>query len=58
MDFGFSRAPDTYPVGLKGFVVLKLPMLLALPRDHPLAALKSIDPKSLKGEVHQSGAGT
>jgi DNA-binding transcriptional LysR family regulator len=50
LDFGFVRAPEYYPIGLQGFIVARQPMLLALPRDHPLAGQKRIEPSSLKGE--------
>lgn len=48
MDFGFVRPPDQYPIGLQGFIVSRLPMVLALPRDHPLASQRQIEPASLK----------
>jgi DNA-binding transcriptional LysR family regulator len=50
LDFGFVRTPEHYPIGLRGFIVSHQPMLLALPRDHPLADQKLIEPSSLKGE--------
>jgi DNA-binding transcriptional LysR family regulator len=50
LDFGFARVPERYPIGLCGFVVSHQPMLLALPRDHPLAGQKRIEPAALKGE--------
>jgi DNA-binding transcriptional LysR family regulator len=48
MDFGFVRRPDKYPIGLQGFMVARLPMMLALPADHPLARHNQIDPALLK----------
>jgi DNA-binding transcriptional LysR family regulator len=48
MDFGFVRKPDAYPVGLQGFLVARLPMMLALPADHPLARHEKIEPSLLK----------
>ena len=48
MDFGFIRRPDKYPIGLQGFLVARLPMLLALPADHPLARHEQIEPSLLK----------
>ena len=48
IDFGFVRRPDKYPVGLNGFLVARLPMILALPADHPLARHNQIDPAALK----------
>ena len=48
MDFGFVRKPDKYPIGLQGFLVARLPMMLALPADHPLARHNQIAPSDLK----------
>jgi DNA-binding transcriptional LysR family regulator len=48
MDFGFVRKPDKYPIGLQGFMVARLPMMLALPADHPLARHNQINPSMLK----------
>ena len=50
LDFGFVRQPQRYPSGLQGFVVHRLPMIVALPSDHPLARQDRIEPASLKGE--------
>lgn len=50
LDFGFIRTPDRYPTGLQGFIVSHHPMVLALPRDHPLAGQNRIEPSSLKEE--------
>jgi DNA-binding transcriptional LysR family regulator len=50
LDFGFVRAPDHFPIGVKGFIVSRQPMVLAMPSSHPLARRKSIDPSALKGE--------
>jgi DNA-binding transcriptional LysR family regulator len=48
IDFGFVRRPDKYPAGLNGFLVSRLPMILALPAGHPLADHEQIDPAALK----------
>jgi DNA-binding transcriptional LysR family regulator len=48
MDFGFVRKPDNYPIGLQGFLVARLPMMLALPAGHPLARHNRISPSDLK----------
>lgn len=48
IDFGFVRKPDNYPIGLQGFLVARLPMMLALPADHPLARHNRITPSDLK----------
>jgi len=48
IDFGFIRKPDNFPIGLNGFLVARLPMMLALPADHPLARHNQISPSDLK----------
>jgi DNA-binding transcriptional LysR family regulator len=48
IDFGFVRKPDNYPIGLQGFLVARLPMMLALPADHPLARQNQVAPSDLK----------
>jgi DNA-binding transcriptional LysR family regulator len=50
LDFGFVRAPDSYPTGIEGFIVHRQPMVIALPGDHPLASQKRIKPSSLKDQ--------
>lgn len=50
LDFGLVRAPNRYPHSLRGFIVMRTPMVLALYRDHPLANHKCIHPAQLKGE--------
>ena len=50
LDFGLVRSPDRYPHSLRGFVVSRTPMVLALHRDHPLANLQFIHPAQLKSE--------
>lgn len=49
-DFGFVRAPDHWPIGTSGFIVARPEMVLAIPSDHRLAGLKSVDPMALKDE--------
>ena len=51
LDFAFTRGPHKYPRGLDGFTVLRQPLVLALPSDHPLARRNRIDPRVLKNEV-------
>lgn len=50
LDFGLVRSPDRYPHSLRGFVVSRTAMVLALRRDHPLANYKCIHPSQLKSE--------
>ena len=42
LDIGFLRPPMRYPVGILGLLVMRQPVVIALPRNHKLAALKSI----------------
>lgn len=52
LDFAFARPPNQYPSGLRGFVVYRQPLVLALHVNHPLARKKErIEPSALKGEV-------
>lgn len=48
---GLMRSPFQYPTGLDGFVLQRQPMVLAMPRNHPLARQKRIDPRTLKDET-------
>ena len=50
LDIGFLRPPAQYPVGISGLVVVRQPIIIALPRAHKLAALKSIPAAMLAGE--------
>jgi DNA-binding transcriptional LysR family regulator len=50
LDFGMVRTPSRYPHSLRGFVISRTAMVLALYRDHPLANHKSIHPSQLKSE--------
>jgi DNA-binding transcriptional LysR family regulator len=50
LDFGLVRAPTRYPHSLRGFVVSRTAMVLALYRDHPLANHKCIHPSQLEAE--------
>jgi DNA-binding transcriptional LysR family regulator len=51
LDAGFTRTPHQYPEGLKGIEVYRQPLLLALPREHPLARRKDISPAMLRDET-------
>jgi len=44
------RSPDRYPLSLRGFVISRTAMVLALHRDHPLANHQCIHPSQLKSE--------
>src|SRR3954447_12041212 len=50
IDLGFLRPPTRYPVGLTGTLVWRQPFIVAMPKDHPLAAEKRVRVSSLAGE--------
>jgi DNA-binding transcriptional LysR family regulator len=50
LDFGFIRSPNRYPHSLRGFVVCRRAMMLALHCEHPLAHFERIHPSQLKSE--------
>ncbi len=50
IDIGFLRPPTRYPVGLTGTLVWRQPFIVAVPKDHPLAAEKRVRVSSLAGE--------
>jgi len=50
LDFGFARPPATYPPELRGTIVLRQPIMVALPKTHPLARQDEIRPEELKDE--------
>jgi len=56
VDVAFARAADRYPAGLGGFVVLRLPLFLAMPERHRLAARKLISPDMLDDEDYVSSS--
>jgi DNA-binding transcriptional LysR family regulator len=51
LDAGFTRSPHKYPANLDGFEIYRQPMVVALPRQHPLARCKNIKPAMLKDET-------
>jgi DNA-binding transcriptional LysR family regulator len=51
LDAGFTRAPRKYPSGVRGFEIYRQPLVLALPRQHPLAQRRQISPAMLAGET-------
>jgi DNA-binding transcriptional LysR family regulator len=51
LDAGFSRAPNKYPPGVRGFEIYREPLMLALPGEHPLARRKTIKPAMLAREA-------
>ena len=54
IDVAFSRWADRYPPGLAGFLVKRLPLYLALPERHHLAARRQISPGMLLDEAYVS----
>jgi DNA-binding transcriptional LysR family regulator len=50
LDCGFTRMPRKYPQGVRGFEVHRQSLLLALPREHPLARRETIKPALLARE--------
>jgi DNA-binding transcriptional LysR family regulator len=50
-DACFTRAPTKYPSGVRGFELYRQRFALALPREHPLAKHKAIEPAALAGEA-------
>ena len=51
LDAGFARPPHKYPSGVRGFEIYRQPLVLALPREHPLAQRKEISPAMLARET-------
>src|SRR5262249_10174088 len=42
IDLGFLRPPTRYPVGLTGTLIWRQPFVVAMPKNHPLAAEKRV----------------
>ncbi len=51
LDAGFTRAPNKYPSGVRGFAIYRQPLALALPSKHPLARHEAISLAMLAGEA-------
>jgi DNA-binding transcriptional LysR family regulator len=51
LDVGFARPPHKYPSGVRGFDICSDPLVLALPREHPLARHNAIRPATLAREA-------
>ncbi len=51
IDCGFVRTPHAYPPQISGIDVFRQEMVLALPKQHRLAAHKHVDPAELKDEI-------
>jgi DNA-binding transcriptional LysR family regulator len=51
LDAGFTRTPNEYPPGVRGFEVYRQPLVLALPSEHPLARREAISPAMLAREA-------
>jgi DNA-binding transcriptional LysR family regulator len=54
LDAGFMRAPNKYPLGVRGFEIHRGPLVLALPSEHPLARHEAISPAMLTDEAFVS----
>jgi tripartite-type tricarboxylate transporter receptor subunit TctC/DNA-binding transcriptional LysR family regulator len=50
LDAGFTRTPQEYPRGLRGFEIYRQRLVLALRRKHPLAEQEDISPELLADE--------
>jgi DNA-binding transcriptional LysR family regulator len=51
LDAGFARPPHKYPSGVRGFEIYRQPLVVALPREHPLARHEDISPAMLGRET-------
>jgi DNA-binding transcriptional LysR family regulator len=51
LDVCFTRAPNKYPTGIRGFELYRQRLALALPSEHPLARHEAINPAELAGEA-------
>ncbi len=51
LDAGFAHPPHKYPSGVRGFEIYRQPLVLALPREHPLARHEDISPAMLERET-------
>jgi len=55
LDVGFARLPKQYPTGLSGILIDRAPVILAIPKSHPLARKRGeVDPKTLAHETFVS----
>ena len=54
LDAGFTRAPQKYPSGVRGFEIYRQRLVLALPSEHTLARRKDISPAMLAREAFVS----
>lgn len=50
LDVGLTAAPQTYPIGLTGFVVDRQPYYLAIPEGNPIAKLRRVTPADIVDE--------
>jgi DNA-binding transcriptional LysR family regulator len=53
-DAGFTRTPNEYPSGVRGFEIYRQRLVLAVPRAHSLAQRKDISPAMLAREAFVS----
>jgi DNA-binding transcriptional LysR family regulator len=54
LDAGFTRTPNEYPSGVRGFEIYRQRLVLALPRKHPLARRRHISAAMLAREAFVS----
>jgi DNA-binding transcriptional LysR family regulator len=55
LDVGFLRPPARYPAGITAVVIVKQPIVVALPENHKLAGADTVAPALLAGESFVAG---
>lgn len=51
LDFGYIRPPVAVPPGVTTMTVLREPLVIALPQNHPLASVEEVDLAALSAET-------
>lgn len=51
LDFGYIRPPAPLPLGIASFLILREPLVVALPADHPLAFRPDLDLAALESST-------
>ncbi|MEB2844199.1 LysR substrate-binding domain-containing protein [Endobacterium cereale] len=51
LDFGYIRPPVSVPAGVVTMTVLREPLVVALPENHPLASVEEVDLAALSAET-------